>query len=43
MMSMEGTMVLNAELVNEQHSYIGIPLVQMGEGSVQSDVELLGW
>ena len=30
MMSLEGTMVLNSELVNEQPSYIGIPIVQMG-------------
>jgi hypothetical protein len=29
LMSLEGTVVLKA-VVNEQHSYIGIPLIQMG-------------
>ena len=30
-MSLEATMLLN----NEQHSHIGVPLVQVGEGSVE--------
>jgi hypothetical protein len=39
-MSLEGTMVLNSTIVNEQHSHVGVPFVQVGKGSVECDLRL---
>ena len=36
-MSSMGIMVLNTAVINEQHSRVGFPFVQVGKGSVECD------